>query len=136
MIKRIKRVFQVLLLCTLFVSAYVAWSGITGRDLPWPIAGAVGGGSHVIGTDSHFDALRVAKGDLGYFDGTISIENPTDAFQDVLVTVALFDGEQNVGKLIGSVTLKPGSSSSVDLISFDPYAAWGDARVDLRRSPG
>lgn len=69
------------------------------------------------------------------FAGSISIENDTSDIQDVFVTVDLFDGDQNVGELIGSVTVKPGSASSVDLISVDQYVSWSDAHVDLMRTP-
>lgn len=52
--------------------------------------------------------------------GSISIENPTANFQDVLVTVDLFDGDQNVEELFGTVTVKPGTASTVDLFSITP----------------
>ena len=115
--------------------SYVAWSGITGQE-PVPIPEALGGGpNHITGTDSDFGDLDVTSGDGGVFAGSISIENPTDSFQDVLVTVDLFDGDQNVGELFGTVTVKPGKASSVDLFSMDPYGSWSDAHVDLLRSP-
>lgn len=136
MIKRLKRTFAVLLLCTLLVSAYVAWSGITGRE-PVPIPDAVGGGpKHVTGTDSDFGDLDVDRGGDGSFVGTISVENPTDMFQDVIVTVDLFDGDQNVGELFGTVTVKPGTASSVELMSVDSHTAWSDAHVGLIRTQG
>jgi hypothetical protein len=53
----------------------------------------------------------------------------------VLVTVDLFDGDQYVGELLGSVTVKPGKASSVDLFSMDTDVSWNDAHVDLIRSP-
>ena len=135
MLRRLKRRFAVLLVFTFVVSSYVAWSGMTGRE-PVPIPDALGGGpNHVTGTDSDFDDLDVARGDSGAFSGSISIENPTEGFQDVLVTVDLFDGDQNVGELVGTVTVKPGKASSVDLFSMDPYVSWSDAHVDLIRSP-
>lgn len=134
MIKRLKRIFVVLLLCTFVVSAYIAWSSITGRE-PVPIPDALGGGpTHVTGTDSAFDDLAVDRGADGRFTGTISVENPTDSFQDVIVTVDLFDGDQNVGELMGIVTVKPGTASSVELMSVDSYVPWSDAHVDLLRS--
>ncbi|WP_187366805.1 hypothetical protein [Nocardioides dongxiaopingii] len=49
------------------------------------------------------------------------------------MTVDVFDGEQNVGELWGSVTLKPQSASSVDLFSLNRYVRWTDARVYLTR---
>lgn len=136
MIKRLKRTFAVLLLCTLLVSAYVAWSGITGRE-PVPIPDALGGGpKHVTGTDSDFGDLDVDRGGDGSFVGTISVENPTDMFQDVIVTVDLFDGDQNVGELFGTVTVKPGTASLVELMSVDSHTARSDAHVGLIRTQG
>lgn len=135
MIKRLKRTFAVLLVCAFVVSSYVAWSGITGRE-PVPIPEALGGGpDHITGTDPDFGDLDVSPGDDDRFAGSISIENPTDTFQDVIVTVDLFDGDQNVGELFGTVTVKPGKASSVDLFSMDRYVSWSDAHVDLIRSP-
>lgn len=135
MIKLLKRTLVVLLVCTFAVSVYVAWSGITGRE-PIPIPEALGGGpGHVTGIDSDFDDLHVTGGNAGAFSGSISIENPTSTFQDVVVTVDLFDGDQNVGELWGSVTVKPGTASSVDLFSTDRYVSWTDAHVDLMRTP-
>lgn len=134
MIKRLKRTLVVLFFCTLAISAFVAWSGLTGRELPWPIPNGPGSPGEVTGTDSHFDDLRVSEDDLGNFAGTITVENSTDGYQDVFVSVALFEGEQNVAQLLGNATLKPGSESSVDLSSFDDYGAWSDAHVDLTRS--
>lgn len=117
------------------MSAYLAWSGITGRE-PVPIPKTLGGGpNHITGTDSDFENPDVTRGNDGAFSGSISINNPTASFQDVLVTVDLFDGDQNVGELLGTVTIKPGTASSVDLISTDPYVSWSDAHVDLIRSP-
>lgn len=133
--KRLKRTFAGLVFCTRVVSSYIAWSGFTGRE-PVPIPRVLSGGpSSVTGTDSGFDDLEVSTTDDGRFDETISVENPTDAFQDVMVTVDLFDGDQNVGELVGSVTIKPGTASSMKLISPTPYVEWSDAHVDLLRLP-
>lgn len=136
MIKRLKRTLAVLLGCTFVVSAYVAWSGITGRE-PVPIPDALGGGpKNVTGTDSNFADLHVQRGQDGSFAGSVSVTNPTASFQDVIVTVDLFNGDQNVGELFGSVTVKPGTASSVDLMSVDSHTTWSDAHVDLLRSSG
>ena len=57
MIKRLKRMFAVPLVCTFVVSSYVAWSGITARE-PMPIPESLGGGpDHVTGTDPDFGDL-------------------------------------------------------------------------------
>lgn len=132
MFKRLKRMVAGLLVCASVVSSYVAWSGFTGRE-PIPIPSVLGGGpGTVTSNDAGFSDMKVRNGD-GAFGGSIVIENGSDSFQDVYVTVDVFDGDQNVGELWGSVTLKPGTSSSVDLMSIDPYVAWSDVHVDLTR---
>lgn len=133
MIKRLKRAFALLVVATLVTCSYVAWSGITGRE-PIPIPGFLGGGpEQVTGTDSDFDDLKIVRDQFGNFDGTVTVENPTSTVQDVIVSVAIFDGEQNVGQMYGTVTVKPRSASSVDLDSRDGYVSWTDAYVDLTR---
>lgn len=134
MFKRVKRIFLVLVVVLFVASAYIAWSGLTGRDLPGPIRDAIGAGGEVVGSDSHFSDLKVTKGDDSHFDATITVQNTGGTYQDVIVTVSLFDGDQNVGTLMGTVTLKPNRSSSTDLFSADDYVAWTDAHVDLLRS--
>lgn len=66
--------------------------------------------------------------------GSISIENPIDDFQYVLVTIDSFDGSQNVGELFGTVTVKPGTASK-STFSNNLHVLWSDAHVDLMRSP-
>ena len=134
LMKRVRRTFKVFFVLALLTCSYIAWSGITGRE-PIPIPGVLGGGSQITGTDSDFDELNVTQGQDNDFEGTIKVENPTSDFQDVFVTVDLFDGDQNVGELLGSVTLKPRSSSSVSLSSSDAHTRWDDAHVDLLRLP-
>lgn len=134
MIKRLKRMLAGLLVCAFVVCSYVAWSGFTGRE-PIPIPEVLGGGtSGITSNDAGFSDLDVVRDDAGVFGGSIVIENGSDSFQDVFVTVDVFDGDQNVGELFGSVTVKPGTSSTVDLRSIDPYVTWSDAHVDLMRT--
>lgn len=134
MIKRLKRIVALLVILTLGASAYVAWAGFTDRELIWPLS-AVITGQKVVGNDSDYRDLEVPEREGSVFDGEITVENPTAVYQDVWVTVDLFDGEQNVGELSGSVTLKPRSSSIVELSSLDRYVDWTDAYVDLWRLP-
>ncbi|GGD30596.1 hypothetical protein [Nocardioides daphniae] len=134
MFKRVKRILLVLVLLAFAASAYIAWSGLTGRDLPGPIRDAIGGGGEVVGSDAHFSGLKVTKGEDGRFDAAITVQNTGSTYQDVMITVSVFDGDQNVGTLMGTVTLKPNRSSSTDLFSADDYVAWTDAHVDLLRS--
>ena len=125
-----------LLAGTFLACAYATWSGITGRE-PVPIPDVLGGGpKQVTGTDPGFGNLDVDRDESSLFAGSISAKNSTDTFQDVLVTVDLFNGDQNVGELFGTVTVKPGTESSVELMSFDSHVPWSDAHVDLLRSSG
>ncbi|MGN0063805.1 MAG: hypothetical protein ACI379_06145 [Nocardioides sp.] len=136
MLKLIKRTILLLLVAVFAVCAYVVWAGLTDREVPGPIEDALGGGHEVVGTDSHFRDLKVTEDDGGNLDGTIVVENTTDTYQDVRLTVELFNGDQNVGTLRGNVKLKPGKASAVDLFSTDDYVRWSDAHVDLMRSVG
>lgn len=134
-IARAKKALKAVLVCTLLLTGYVAWSGFTDRELIWPVSTVIDNGPEVTGSDPGYDDLRVRRGSTSWFGGTITVENPTDAYQDVLVTVDLFDDDQNVGDLTGSVTLKPNSESSVALTSVDDYVPWDNAHVDLLRLP-
>jgi hypothetical protein len=131
---KLRRTLKVLLCLTLLLSAYVAWAGLTDRELAWPVS-AVLGDKQVTGTDADFRDLRLREDPGSAFDGSLTVENPTSQYQDVFVTVDVFDGDQNVGELSGSVTLKPHSASTVDLTSLDRYVRWTDAHVDLLRTP-
>lgn len=81
-----------------------------------------------------YSALRIAE-DQGRFAGEVTIRNPFDRDVTVLVTVNVYDGEQEVGELIGDVTLKPRSQSSVELTGLDDYSSYTDARVHLSGWP-
>ncbi len=105
---------KVLLVLTLVATAYVGWARVTDRDLVWPVSAVVGDGKEITGTDPDFRDLELDGSPGSAFQGSLTVENPTGGYQDVHVTVDVFDGEQNVGELWGSVTLKPRSASSVD----------------------
>lgn len=128
------RVVKVLLILTLGTSTYVVWAAATDRELVWPIS-AVLRDQEVSGSDPDFHDLQVSGESGSPFVGTVTVANPAGDFQDVIVTVDVFDGDQNVGELTGSVTLKPRSESSVELVSMDEYESWSDAHVDLLRLP-
>jgi hypothetical protein len=48
-----------------------------------------------------------------------------------MVTVHAYAGQQNIGDLTGQVTLKPNSTSAVDLMSTDHYEPFTDTTVEL-----
>jgi hypothetical protein len=81
-------------------------------------------------TEPSYSDLEVFE-DAGSFAGRVTISNPFDRDTYVMVTVNVYDGDQAVGEVSGVVTLKPHSKSSVELIGFDDYAAYTDARVHL-----
>jgi hypothetical protein len=86
------------------------------------------------GDEPTYSGLRIAE-DQGRFAGEVTIRNPFDRDVTVLVTVNVYDGEQEVGELIGDVTLKPESESTVELTGLDDYSAYTDARVHLSGWP-
>jgi hypothetical protein len=69
--------------------------------------------------------------DAGTLGGRVTIRNPLEHEAEVLIEVDVFDGEQHVGELSGSVAVKPDSESVVELTSFDDYADFTDTSVDL-----
>lgn len=92
-------------------------------------------GTRDSGTDPagvSYSSVTLHSGDVGWFDGTLRVRNPTAKAMTVLVTVHVYNGEQNVGDLTGDVTLKPNSASQVDLNSVDDYTRFTDVTVDLR----
>ena len=67
--------------------------------------------------------------DSGRFAGRVAITNPFDRDIDVFVNVDLYDGDQHVGEVNGNVTLRPDSTSVVELQGFDDS-------VGIHREPG
>lgn len=70
-----------------------------------------------------------------HFAGQVAITNPFDRDIEVFVTVDLYDGEQNVGEVSGNVTLRPDSTSVVELQGFDDYGSYTESRVHLSGWP-
>ncbi len=71
----------------------------------------------------------------GSFAGWVAISNPFDRDIEVFVTVDLYDGEQNIGDVSGNVTLRPDSTSVVELQSFDDFGTYTESRVHLSGWP-
>jgi hypothetical protein len=89
-----------------------------------------GAGVTAEATSPTYSGLRIVD-DAGLFAGDVTINNPFDRDTFVIVTVDLYDGDQAVGELTGSVTLKADSQSSVELLGIDDFTAYTDARVHL-----
>lgn len=85
------------------------------------------------GSHSYSDVRILDDG--GTFAGRLSIRNHTDLDTYVLVRVNLFDGDQNVAQMMGTVSLKPESESSVDVVGTDTYGPYTEARVHLLAMP-
>ena len=73
--------------------------------------------------------------DSGSFAGQVAITNPFDRDIEVFVSVDLYDGDQNVGDVSGNVTLKPDSTSIVELQGFDDFKSYTESRVHLSGWP-
>ena len=69
--------------------------------------------------------------DFEQFAGRLAITNPFPRDIEVFVDVDLYDGEQAVGELHGSVTLRPDSTSVVELDGFDEFVDFTESRVHL-----
>jgi hypothetical protein len=81
-----------------------------------------------------YSGLEVVRSD-DVFDGTVELTNHTDVHADVMVEVHVYDGDQEIGSLLGDVSLKPNSSAVADLTSFDQFAAFTDTVVELIAIP-
>ena len=73
--------------------------------------------------------------DQGYFAGRVSTTNPFAKDIDLYVTVDLYDGDQQVGEVFGHVTLKPNSSSVLELDGLDSYVNFTESRVHVSGWP-
>jgi len=51
------------------------------------------------------------------------------------VDVSLYDGDQAVGEIRGNVTLKPDSTSVVELDGYDDFVDFTESRVHLSGWP-
>lgn len=67
----------------------------------------------------------------GRFDGTLKLTNSTAVHADALVTVHVYNEDQDVGELSGNISLKPHSIGRVDLESFDHFRDFTDTTVEL-----
>ena len=56
--------------------------------------------------------------DLNHFSGRVAITNPFPRDIEVFVDVDLYDGDQTVGEISGMVTLRPDSTSVVELTGY------------------
>lgn len=83
------------------------------------------------GEDYDFSKLKVTKGGFGLFEGSIVVENTTSERSKVIVTVDAFRRQQNLGELNGNATLKPHSSSKIELTSLDDFARATDYQVEI-----
>lgn len=84
--------------------------------------------------DYPFSHLRVSRDesfDSGTFKGTIVVRNTTGHQADIYVTVHAFNHNQNVGELDGNATLKPHSSSRINLTSVDNFTKTTDYTVNV-----
>lgn len=82
-----------------------------------------------------YSNLKIGSSDLGTFDGRIKLVNHENLHVDVLVTINVYDGDQEVADLSGSVTLKPGSASNVELSSIDEFATYDNTTIELLPLP-
>jgi hypothetical protein len=79
--------------------------------------------------------VQIGSDGIGNFDGKITLVNHEHLHVHVMVTINVYDGDQQVGDLTGSVTLKPDSASTVDLLSIDTVASYDNTTVELLPLP-
>ena len=122
-LRRVSRLLTLAVLVVLLVDGWYAYDEFF-RDEP--IRAAPGGPG--------WSDLEVWEAG-GYFGGQITIDNPTDRYVEMMVDVDLFDGDQNVGDLSGSITLKPESEAVVELDGADVFVDHDDQHVSLLGMP-
>ncbi len=86
------------------------------------------------GVGPTYSDLKVFE-DLDQFAGQVSISNPLARDIEVFVDVSLYDGDQAVGEIRGNVTLKPDSTSVVELDGYDDFVDFTESRVHLSGWP-
>jgi hypothetical protein len=87
------------------------------------------------GSEAYSD-LEIFEDPNGHFAGRVTIHNKTTQDHWVMVSVNIYNGEQNVGELLGDVTLKPGTESVLELSGYDDFTEFTDSRVNLTGFPG
>ncbi len=128
MLRILGRLATVAVVCCFVALAVVGWRVFTDTE---PAPGQDSARTAPDQGNGYYSDLELREGDLGDLSGEITVYNDSSDYQDVLVNVAVFDGEQNVGSLSGMGTIKPNSSTNVDLISGDNYVDWTDAHVEI-----
>lgn len=117
------RVATVLVLGVLAANAWFAWDVFVDD-----------GPGSVPASEPSYSDLEVYD-DGGNFGGEVTVRNPLDDYVELMVTVDLYDGDQNVGDMWGKITMKPDSEAVVNLRGFDDYVEYTDARVGLLGLP-
>jgi len=133
LLRRIARIGTYAVALALIGVAWFAWSVFnagtsttdpaTPRVRPSPAAD--------VHTTKTYADLRVFQDTAGHFAGTILMRNHTAHDETVVVTVNMYDGDQNVGRVSGMVTLKPTSESKLELTGFDDFTRFTESRVRL-----
>lgn len=123
----LRRISQLLTLAVLVVLAVDGWYAYDEFTRDEPIRAAPG--------EPGWSDLEVWDAN-GRFAGQVTIDNPTDRYVEMWVDVDLFDGDQNVGDLSGSITLKPDSEAVVELSGADDFVDHDDEHVSLLGLPG
>lgn len=68
---------------------------------------------------------------LGFFAGTIELENEASKEARVLVTVQVYDGDRKVATLAGRAELEAGSTEELTLRSKDRYDDFTETKVTV-----
>jgi hypothetical protein len=91
-------------------------------------------GISAAGASPTYSGLQIFD-DAGSFAGRVATANPFDTDIELFVTVDLYDGQQQVGEVSGNVTLRPESTSVVELVGYDDVVDYTESRVHLSGWP-
>ena len=115
-----------LVVLLLAVDGFLAYRTFHQNERAGTTASSVGGPT--------YSDLQVYKA-FDNFAGRVAITNPFAHDIEVFVDVDLYEGEQAVGEISGSVTLRPDSTSVVDLVGSDDFVRFTESRVHLSGWP-
>jgi hypothetical protein len=130
MLKRITRLATVAVFLALAAVTWLAWDTFFNTSASDSSTTSTESSSSEAYTD-----LEIFEDPSGNFAARVTIRNNTSRDNMVLAKNNIYDGEQSVGELFDSVTLKPQSESVLEITGYDEFTEYTDARVHLTGLP-
>jgi hypothetical protein len=135
MLRKLSKIGVIATVLCFALAGWLGWDSITHSSDPATNATGPTSTDHPGTNAEGYSALKIFRSASVRFAGKVTLRNQTRYDVQVLVTVNMYDGEQNVGHVFGHTTLRPHSASRVDLTGFDHYTRFTESRVSLSRLP-